>query len=102
MLSTNTGLGNATGKTTVAGGAYAFATVALTNNITVAENITIGGRSHADLTTSGYIPSIASLSGSNTLSGTIDNVTGGSIYTISSLGTETGDLLTISEPSTRP
>ncbi|MCC6125744.1 MAG: autotransporter-associated beta strand repeat-containing protein [Pirellulales bacterium] len=98
VLSTDTGLGDTAGKTVILGGSTNFGTVALTNNITVAENFDIGPRSATGLIANAYVPHIASLSGSNTLSGIIlaPTMSGGSVYTISSLGAAPGDLLTIS------
>jgi fibronectin-binding autotransporter adhesin len=98
VLSTATGLGDTVGKTTIAGGSAGFATVVLTNGITVAENFDIQKRGTTGTIAAGYVPHIASASGSNTLSGTITTGTGGSgsVYTISSLGTAPTDLLTIS------
>ncbi len=98
MLSTDTGLGDTFGKTVIYGNNYSFATVALTAGVTVAENIELVPRSSNQISAAGYVPHIENVSGSNTLSGSIDTGSwgGGSVYTIRSAGTDYGDLLTIS------
>ncbi|MBN2578841.1 MAG: autotransporter-associated beta strand repeat-containing protein [Pirellulales bacterium] len=97
VLSNGTGLGTADGKTVI-NNSVGFPCVALTGDISVAENFELQPRGNYALVSAVYAPHIESLSGNNTLTGTIGTGTGGggSVYTISSAGTGGGDLLTIS------
>ncbi|MBN2580630.1 MAG: autotransporter-associated beta strand repeat-containing protein [Pirellulales bacterium] len=98
VLSNATGLGDAIGKTVIDNDSDVIACVALSDGITVAENFEMQPRASYQPINTTYAPHIQNLSGHNTLTGIVGTGTGGggSQYTISSEGTETGDLLTIS------
>jgi fibronectin-binding autotransporter adhesin len=96
LLSSSTGLGDAIGKTTIAGGTTSFAKVELTGGINVAEEFDLQGRAVSGTDMPGFVPHLVSSGGSNTLSGKINFSGSSASCTISSTGTNLGDLLTVS------
>ncbi|HBO46109.1 MAG TPA: hypothetical protein DD670_19735 [Planctomycetaceae bacterium] len=80
ILAANTGLGSTVGATTIYGGAANNGRVVLTNDITVGEEFSLTARYDPYL----YAPHIVNESGSNTLTGNLTFISGGTHVTLQS------------------